>query len=568
MRNAPRTLQLRALICLCSLSALIWCGWARAVDAPHADGAFVPPQPMKGSRNGAAIGLPGEEVSRYLALVNRFHVFATFEGKTEALRSEYLRPAGQGAHDGPLQGGETVPVDLAGDALLGPAVADGGAFVWSAGISSIDAQAIRFHVDLSALPPDVEVWVIDPVTLEAFGPYSPGDGGPEQRWLATIFGEEGVLLVRTSSPATPELRLTEYAHIFLSFEEVAKTLSCNINIGCETDAQTLSVATGTAIILVEGGWFCSGTLLNNELTEEHEPFFLTANHCVCTGAEARGTEVYWDYRTVSCESNDAPELDTLPRSQGMALLATDVKLDTTLMRLDSVPAGSYGRTYAGWDTREIQPGESVLTIHYPDATQMRITKGEVQTVNVQENGREKLVQVHWDEGVTEAGSSGACLLLGDKKRVVGTLSQGPQHTCGPDRSGNIDFFGSFRDFYPQVSKYIDSSTPSTEEGQDACREKSSCFLESLFNGNARLLNGFRALRDKLLACGPAGKWVVSAYYAAGPRWADAVRQSELARGICIVAMAPLARVGATLDEAERLLLECGTAALGCCFNAA
>jgi len=548
MRKGTNSLRLRVWICLCTIPAVICAGTARSSEAPHADSAFVPPQSAKASSNAGASGLTPKEISKYAGLVNRFHTYAIFEGKNEELRSQHLQTSG---HDGPLQGGEPVPVDLAGDALLGPPIADGNAYIWSASISSVDAHAICFHADLSTLPNDAQVWVVDPTYLVAFGPYARSDGAPDQRWLATIFGEEGVILLRTPSSSAPGLRLIEYSHIFLSFEEVAKNLSCKINIDCETDAQTLNVATGTAIILVEGKWYCSGTLLNNEQTAEHEPFFLTANHCVCTGAEARDTEVFWDYRTASCDSNDAPELTTLPRSRGSALLATDPKLDTTLMRLATVPVGSYGRTYVGWDTRELHIGDGVRTIHYPDATQMRISKGEVRATDVEAGGREHLVEVHWDEGVTEGGSSGACLLLDDGKQIAGVLSQGPQHTCGPDRSGNIDLFGSFRDFYPEISKYIDTATPSTAEGEDACLQ--TCFLETLFGSDAPVLDDFRVLRDKLLACGPAGRWVVDAYYACGPRLARAVRQSELARGACVVAVAPLARLGAAVDEADHLL---------------
>ncbi len=530
------------------------CVTARSDGPPFADADFVPPQPVKSSSYAPSSALSPEEVSRYLGSVKRFHVFTTFEGETEALRAEHLQSWVDGGRQGALQGGEVAPVDLAGDALLGPAADDGGAFLWAAGISSIDAEAIRFHVDLSKLPADAQVWVIDPAQLQAFGPYSSGDNGAEQRWLATIFGEEGVLLVRTHSPEVPDIRVVEYAHIFLSFKEAAKNLSCNVNIDCETDQEILSVATGTAIIMVAGGWYCSGTLVNNELTAEHEPFFLTANHCVCTGQNARDTEAYWDYRTSSCDANDPPEMDSLPRSRGTALLATSSKLDTTLIRLDSVSTGAHGRTYVGWDTRELHADESVFTIHYPDITQMRITKGTIRATNIQQSGREMLVKTRWDEGVTEAGSSGAPLLLGDNNRIAGALSLGPQHTCGSNRSGNVDFFGSFRDFYPQISKYIDTSTPSTEEGQDDCREKTTgCFLTTLFNNNPALLDGFRVLRDKLLASGSFGQWVVEAYYAAGPRWACAVRESELARGVCIVATAPLARVGTFLDEAGRVM---------------
>ena len=506
---------------------------------PFADAQFVPP-----AKSSALPLMPADSVRELLGFATRAHIFNLFEGKTDALRARFLKPG----HGNALQGGEAVSVDLAeGDLLQGPTLYDG-SFWWSASVASVDAAAIRLRVDLAALPVDAQAWVIDPVRLEAFGPYTAGEGS---RWLSTVFGEEAVLMVRTSGPDIPGLRLIEYGHIFLGFAEAAKNLACNIDIGCETDTAILSIAAGTGIILVGGSWFCSGTLLNNALTPEYEPFFLTANHCVCTGQNARDTEVYWDFRSSGCGTNDAPDLTLLPRSRGTALLATDSQLDATLIRLDSVPSGPLGRTYAGWDSRELNPGEGAMTIHYADALQMRETKGTIVKTGISQNGRKQLVETHWDEGVTESGSSGACLLMSSNLRIVGTLSQGPQHSCGSDRSGNVDYFGSFRHFYPEISKYVDSATVSTEVGEDDCRKSSSsCFLTTLFGENALVLDDFRILRDKMLACGPAGRWAVDFYYLNGPAWAHAVETSELLREVCFVAAAPLARLGAFIDSVQ------------------
>ena len=117
MRKGTSPLRLRVWICLCTISAVTCAGTARSSEAPHADSAFVQPQSAKASSNAGASGLTPEEISRYVGLVNRFHTYAIFEGKNEELRSQHLQASGLGGHDGPLQGGEPVPVDLAGDAL-------------------------------------------------------------------------------------------------------------------------------------------------------------------------------------------------------------------------------------------------------------------------------------------------------------------------------------------------------------------------------------------------------------------------------------------------------------------
>jgi hypothetical protein len=240
-------------------------------------------------------------------------------------------------------------------------------------------------------------------------------------------------------------------------------------------------------------------------------------------------------------------MDSLPRSNGAGLLAASADLDLTLIRLDNVPVGDYGRTYLGWDTRIPVVKDPVLTIHYPDASHMRITEGLVRAVGDQEGGREKLIKVHWDEGVTELGSSGAPLLFAETVRIAGALSQGPEHTCGLDRSGNIDWFGSFREFYPLVSQYIDTSTPSADDGVDDCQETIiTCPFQTTYADYPALIEDFRAIRDKVLLQNAWGKGLVAAYYSLAPGMARFVTESPLARGLFMTVTAPFAELGAAL----------------------
>jgi hypothetical protein len=517
---------------------------ATGAAAPFADSAFLPPPATKSDLEAVLNPIRPETLSRYLTQVERFHVFAPYEGQNEALKAKYT-----GSQGGPLQGGEVAPVEMGPEDLFGAPVAEGAQWLYLASVRSVDAEAIRLRVDLSLLAEDAEVWVIDPIVPRAFGPCRAADAPDGEQWLATVFGEEAVLMVRSSSKEWPGVRLKSFSHIFLSFKEIAKELSCNLDIACETDSEILSAASGTGIILVGGEWFCSGMLVNNAQTAELEPFFLTANHCVCTGTQAKDTEVYWDYRDSTCDADDAPDMKTLPRSDGDALLATTPDLDITLIRLKSVPNGAYGRTYAGWDTRALRTGDNVRCIHYPDATRMRISKGTVRAVDQNEGAREKQTEVHWDEGVTESGSSGGCLLFADNNRIVGTLSQGPTHSCGTDRSGNLDWFSSFRDFYPAVTKYIDSAAPASEPGPDDCQsQKSLCPFCITFADQPARLENFRVIRDKLLARGPLGRDAVKAYYAAAPRLAQAVSESPGLRALFKAAVSPLAQIGAWLDH--------------------
>ncbi len=514
------------------LGLFLACSPAMAAGEPSADGVFVPPSLAKVESAAFTI----EQLRGYADSLSEVTVFTQFDGAQDALQAKYS------ASSGGLRGGEVVSVDMTAAELAPTALEEGDGWrVYLGGLVSVGAEALRLQMDLSALAPGDELWVIGPATLTAFGPYTVLDGADESRWLASTQGDEAVVMIRTWGDQLPPVRLVAYSHIFLPLEVIAKELSCNIDIACEADANLQNASSAAAIILVGGMWFCTGQLLNNSQTAALEPFFVTANHCICSRSDARDTEVYWDFRNSTCNGGDAPSFDSLARSDGEALLATNALLDITLIRLDSVPSGDYGRAYLGWDSRLPVVGEAIVGIHHPDATRMRISKGTIQAVNETKNGRESQTKVHWDEGVTENGSSGSMLLFASSLRLLGVLSQGPQHTCGPDRSGNVDWFASLREFYPAIAKYIDSATPSTAEGGDDCggTVDVTCPLAVTFSDRPELLTAFRSLRDDTLLKSASGRRAVGLYYRAAPCLARALQRSEAAQRLFALATEPV-----------------------------
>lgn len=492
---------------------------------PAADGVHVPPGPVKAAGNPAPVLSP-ERVAQYVAAVDVYHVYDLYADATDDLSADAL--AGKG---GPLRGGRVVEVGLRPEDLFQAPVPDGSGYAHLTGVTSAGAEALRLQADLRGLGPGDEVWVLDPVTLHAFGPVLPGEDDAE-RWLPAIQGEQAVLLVRSPRAEIPGVSIPAYSHIFLSFREAAKALGCNFDVACADDAEVLDAASAAAILLVGGDWFCSGFAVNNALTDELEPYLVTANHCVCSGAQAQATEVYWDYRNSACDADDAPDLSLLPRSQGVRLLATSSLLDITLMRLDNIPVGDYGRTYLGWDTRNLAAGDEVVTIHHPDATEMRVSFGRVVGTEQVQNKREHQVKVRWYKGVTESGSSGACLLSNPGMRVLGALSQGPAHTCGPDRSGNLDWYASFRDFYPQIQSVLDTPDPVEGTAPNDCKPFLTCPFRLLLQDDPAALENLRAMRDKMLRSGPGGRAFVGEYYRVAPAIARALhRMPFLVRAI-------------------------------------
>lgn len=431
--------------------------------AEFADMGFAPPSAEKSLSRSA---LPHDQAAAYVDKTTVLHTFRDFEGANDALKA--AEPEGR-----LLQIGVGIDADLAGNELLGDGFQEGSSTVYLAAIQSADAEAVRLRMDLGSLDQDTEVWVLDPNEAVAFGPHT---GGTEcrERWLATIPGDTAILMARSAASAVPNVRLTGISHFYRSLAEV-KALSCHINIACETDPVIQQISSGVGFVLVPGptgsSYTGTATLINVPETPELEPYLLTANHLVASESEASNTDVIWDYRSTQCGTNDAPPFSQCPRSNGVELLATSDTLDITLIRLDSVPVGEYGRAYVGWDTRDPVIGESVIGIHHPANTHMRISYGRIQsidqTTSVLDGGVTltfiNQTRVGWDDGVTEGGSSGSCLLFADGTyRIAGTLSNGPSQTClDPGPALNYDYYASFRDFWNDI--YPDLLNGSTSD---------------------------------------------------------------------------------------------------------
>jgi len=412
-----------------------------------ADGAFLAPVTSEEELEASLHPIPQAQVAYYVSQVGVVHTFREFEGQNEALRSAKSNSPALKVADG-------YPVSLSSADLFAPPLADGLYQVYLAGVSSVDACSLRLLLDVSALTKEQEAWVIDPTSPRAFGPYQAAEGAPRERWLATVDGDTAVLMVRCSKPGLPEVALKGISHFFWKLDDL-KELPCNINIACETDSLVEQISTAIGLVLVSNGLetlSASGALMNVPATPEFEPYLLTANHAVPDRDAAFNTDVVWDYRATTCGATDARSISLLPRSQGVDLLATSATLDATLVRLDRVPVGGYGRAYLGWDTREPKLGEPVIVIHHPQARHMRITYGRVQAIDQIVSTYHHETRVGWDQGVTEPGSSGACLLYDDGTlRTAGTLSGGSNQTCTGGPGENWDYFSSFRFFYREIS---------------------------------------------------------------------------------------------------------------------
>jgi hypothetical protein len=172
---------------------------------------------------------------------------------------------------------------------------------------------------------------------------------------------------------------------------------------------------------------------------------------------------------------------------------------------------------------------------------MRISHGSIAGANQASGSFLLQTKVHWAQGVTEPGSSGNPLLLASSNyRVIGTLSNGPFHSCSSN-TGNVDWYSSFRDFYPEIESYLKAADPGPGPGSYG-----TCPASKAFSGDQETLEQLRAFRDQSMAASMPGRFTIHAYYMAAPILAEWVEDSPLFRQCFRAAARPFAYLGGRL----------------------
>lgn len=183
-----------------------------------------------------------------------------------------------------------------------------------------------------------------------------------------------------------------------------------------------------------GSYLCSGALINNT-TQDGTPYFLTANHCISSGAVASTLITYFNYEKEDCNGS----LGSFKTISGATLKAKNQKSDFTLLRLNLTPNNTFQPYYAGWRVDTL-PSPMSYGIHHPGGDPKKISIDNDATYSFPyeiswEGGTTNPPYSHWlvsfDEGTTSGGSSGSPL-FDNEGRIIGQL-----HGGGDD----YDFYG-------------------------------------------------------------------------------------------------------------------------------
>jgi hypothetical protein len=293
-------------------------------------------------------------------------------------------------------------------------------------------------------------------------------------WSGTVLSESVILEYEPAADA-PEEQRPPFEIRTIAHHARAATLGrsntemkdpadyCELDANCYADWKS-SLNTVALIAFEDGGnsVMCSGSLLATR-DNSFKPYFLTAGHCIHSEAAARTVEAFWTYQTAACGGAPPASMDNSVKSGIGAHLISSGGPDSgdySLVLLKDVPAGV---TFAGWDITDPTVGGAPLTaIHHPSGSWKRISFGQRTgdaTVVVEGSTApgNLFLQVLWDKGRVEHGSSGSPLFSGPGV-IVGSLSYGEVLSDGTVCTINpsVAGYSRFSNTYQHVKDYLEN----------------------------------------------------------------------------------------------------------------
>jgi plasmid maintenance system killer protein len=259
---------------------------------------------------------------------------------------------------------------------------------------------------------------------------------------------------------------------------------CQVNVNCPEGANWYMEKNAVAMIVVNGNRICTGSLVNTT-SYDHQPYFLTANHCLCeygydavTNPNMTSWTFFWHYESNGCSNRRS----THPSTSGAKVVANNPITDFALLKLTEDPQDKNRVTpfYLGWD-RSGNPGTGGVGIHHPSGDIKKIATYNITPannsncmnftycgVNLPNNNFWRINWMKTTNGhsVTEGGSSGSPLINNDK-HVIGQLFGAGKYCSNPNcanPSADIGNYGKFNVSW-------------TGDDNPDCRRRLDCWLD-------------------------------------------------------------------------------------------
>lgn len=396
---------------------------------------------------------------------------------------------------------------LKGRVLAGPngamsGTADGG-YVFTTTLRSPEATALRVHFTGFRLPANAGVFLFTE-DGQVFGPYTGrGPHGDGEFWSHTLMGDTVFLQLRHVGPATREdlngtgFDIAGLGHIRPRFlgGHCSVNASCVVNAECGVAEPAVDIRDAVAHmqwISRSYIYICTGGLLADTDENTTIPYFLSANHCISHGKDARNLENFFQLKapcgTNDCEdifdhrANHPQELRTL----GAKIKSTGKNTDYTLFELKG--AAPIGSSYLGWNAQPVagSEGQLLFRISHPSGAPQAYSEHVVDTNATECRSWPRGDRIYSKdvEGATEGGSSGSPV-VNDSSQVVGQLSG----ACGTnvnevcDNVNNATVDGAFAAYYDEVASFLDPDPGSCQPEPEICDDDIDNDCDGLVDGD-------------------------------------------------------------------------------------
>lgn len=411
-------------------------------------------------------------------------------------------------------------------------------------VRSTGAAGVRLALMMAPTDPDITIRFMGSAAgSPIFGPYpanqmaavSARDGA---FWTPVLEGEIGSIEIHAPAGLkVDEIRLAvlRVSHLAVAGEglrriaekdvrDIGLAGSCEVDVACVASPALLNTAKSVAKMLFtdESGATieCTGTLLNDSVVS-FIPYFFSASHCLESQASASTLNTYWFFDAARCNSKATPSYVLL--TGGATLLGRSEDYDWALVRLrDAPPAGVQ---FSGWRADPLGAGDAANTMHHPEGDLKKWSQGLTQGYRAFGDGS-TFVQMRWNRGSTEPGSSGAGLFTynqgGGFFELRGGL-YGGEGSCA--NTAGIDLFSRLDKALPVMRQYLTPNV-ANPNGEVAVVEFYNKGLDHFFiSSNPAEINdldtgvhagwvrtGFRFLAFGDAARAPAGATPVCRFY--------------------------------------------------------
>jgi len=342
-----------------------------------------------------------------------------------------------------------------------------GGWVAKVRATSDGALGLRVRLDLGTMPGAME--------LRAQG----GDGRIETMMLDPTLGPQAWTpwtegpsqVIELFTPVRPgngeAVSLGAIAHFDTPVFAKAAGF-CTLEAMCAATDSTLDPGVGDAILerrksvarisFVSGttAYVCSATLIDTE--KYPAPYVLTANHCIGDGTTAGTITAWWSYES----DNACPDQGLPPTreqtSGGMQLVLTNFNVDSTLLLMNQAPPSD--TVYAGWNSSELGPATSIVSVSHPQGDTTRYAVGTATALYPLPDWPQEFYVVSFSHGIIQGGSSGSGLftMSGGSLELRGILTATTTNNSAEGLSctdlNEVALYSRFDIFEPELTPYI------------------------------------------------------------------------------------------------------------------